>query len=164
MLTYAHYSARYYAAMLSHTRYDLLSISKLYIVKNFQSPLHAAAARNRSDYCELLVEKGSSLGMQDVDGMTPLHEAAFRGNFETFEVLRRLASNDDFNILDAMGNSASAYLSRGSEKEWELVATTRAEGKDDNGVYSSSHTSNGRGSSAKEGDDSDAIAPSSGRK
>ena len=99
------------------------------------------------------------LGLQDADGMTPLHEAAFRGNFDTFEVLRTLASESDFNILDAMGNSALAYLTGGVEKVGEL-ATLRAEGKDDDVMYSANHTS----SSMKEGDNSEEISPSSGRK
>lgn len=105
------------------------------------------------------MKKGALLGLQDVDGMTPLHEAAFRGNFDTFEVLRMLASESDFNILDAMGNSALAYLTGGVEKVGE-VATMRAEGKDDDAMYSANHTS----SSVKEGDNSEEMSPPSGRK
>jgi hypothetical protein len=68
------------------------------------------AARDREAMCLLLLDKGVALGGVDKNGMTALHEAAFRGHQEIFDKLCTYATAEDLSLKDVMGNTAEDYF------------------------------------------------------
>lgn len=54
-----------------------------------KTPLHAAASQNRLEICTLLLDTGGEelLSIQDNNGMTPLHEVAYKGHFDLYTYL-----------------------------------------------------------------------------
>jgi ankyrin repeat protein len=81
------------------------------IVNNVgKSPLHLACAQNRTLIVNHLLNAGCSLSLQDSKGMTPLHEAAFRGRINLFQELVR-DPRARVEIRDSMNRLAGDYLS-----------------------------------------------------
>ncbi len=108
------------------------------LIKNSvgKNALHAACAQNRGLIVDFLLrsalpkitntrasvsnirgsisstsssELAALLNAQDDRGMTPLHEAAYRGHGTLYQILSRNA-NADLDALDAMGHTAAEYL------------------------------------------------------
>lgn len=90
---------------------------------NGKTPLHAAAARGRKYICDLLLAAGASLSTTDNHDMTPLHDAAFKGNFDTFEAFR-LHETANLGLKDKLGNCAEDYLADFAAEAKEAQAQT----------------------------------------
>jgi ankyrin repeat protein len=74
-----------------------------------KSALHLASAQNRTLIVNHLLNAGCSLTLQDNGGMTPLHEAAFRGRVNLYqELVRDPRARVDFR--DSMKRLAGDYL------------------------------------------------------
>jgi ankyrin repeat protein len=80
---------------------------------NFKNPdtgktlLHAAAAYNKTNTAELLIQRRARLDVADDLGLTPVHVAAFRGSTDVLELL--LKHKADGNIRVAAPDSDSQY-------------------------------------------------------
>jgi ankyrin repeat protein len=67
------------------------------------SALHVCAKHGHTDVCDLLLERGASVNVQNKAGWTPMHYAASSGFFEMVEMLRSYGAHAD--ILNKMQQS-----------------------------------------------------------
>ena len=59
------------------------------------SALHVGAKHGHTDICDLLLERGASVNLQNKAGWTPMHYAASSGFFEMVELLRSYGAHAD---------------------------------------------------------------------
>lgn len=69
-----------------------------------ETPLYKAASRGRNDLCELFIEKGANINMEDKLGQTPLMIAAEGGYWEIVQMF--LDSGADANSTNKLGETA----------------------------------------------------------
>lgn len=74
-----------------------------------KSALHLACAQNRSDIVKLLLSSGANLNDQDNRGMTPLHEASYRGRNALFQELYH-DERVNRELRDDLGRLAIDYI------------------------------------------------------
>lgn len=74
-----------------------------------KTALHLACAQNRGNIANILLASGSTLAHQDYQGMTALHEVAYRGHGPLYQdLLRNSTAKPD--LIDAMRKKASDYM------------------------------------------------------
>ena len=78
------------------------------IDKNGRSMLHYAARYSKRHVCEYLINQEASLSMQDCNGNTPLHRAAYYKNH--YELFKSYASNETLNIKNDKGFTCDNYV------------------------------------------------------
>ena len=65
--------------------------------------------QGRNGICDMLLTHGAAINAPDKHGMTPLHEAAYKNNERTYQMLC-LNKNVDLSLTDTFGNTPEKYF------------------------------------------------------
>ena len=91
--------------------------------KTAKTPLHLAAAKNKTETAIMLIEKGCALSPQDENGDTPLHVALTSASLEMIELL--VEKGADIFLKNAKGkSSAASSIDIGDDEKTEIVKKT----------------------------------------
>jgi hypothetical protein len=100
-----------------------------------KTSLHAAVAQNRLEICKLLLDVGGEelLSIQDNNGMTPLHEVAFKGHSELYTYLSERMT--EFITSDFPGFSAENNDDEDEENDGEYDENEEDDQEEKEEVY-----------------------------
>ena len=82
--------------------------AKIYLIFYQPLPLQIAARQNNLAMAQLLIERIDDKNPKDIYGKTPLHDAAFSGNFEVFKLIFD-SIDQEKNPVDKIWNSTPLH-------------------------------------------------------